>query len=95
MSDPAAIDEASLPRLRRGVRLRFDPRREAWVLLAPERVLVPDEVAVEILKRCDGATTVGAVVDDLSRTFEAERDVIAADVVAMLRDLTAKGMIEA
>ena len=95
MSDPAAIDEASLPRLRRGVRLRFDPRRDAWVLLAPERVLVPDEVAVEILKRCDGATTVGAVVDDLSRTFEAERDVIAADVVAMLRDLTAKGMIEA
>ena len=95
MSDPAAIDEASLPRLRRGVRLRFDPRRDAWVLLAPERVLVPDEVAVEILKRCDGATTVGAVVDDLSRTFEAERDVIAEDVVAMLRDLAAKGMIEA
>ena len=95
MSDPAAIDEASLPRLRRGVRLRFDPRRDAWVLLAPERVLVPDEVAVEILKRCDGATTVGAVVDDLSRTFEAERDVIAADVVAMLRDLAGKGMIEA
>ena len=95
MSDPAAIDEASLPRLRRGVRLRFDPRRDAWVLLAPERVLVPDEVAVEILKRCDGATTVGAVVDDLSRTFEAERDVIAEDVVAMLRDLAGKGMIEA
>jgi pyrroloquinoline quinone biosynthesis protein D len=95
VSAPAAIDEASLPRLRRGVRLRFDPRRDAWVLLAPERVLVPDEVAVEILKRCDGATTVGAVVDELSRTFEAERDVIAADVVAMLRDLAGKGMIEA
>ena len=95
MSDPAAIDEASLPRLRRGVRLRFDSRRDAWVLLAPERVLVPDEVAVEILKRCDGATSVGAVVDELSRTFEAERDVIAADVVAMLRDLAGKGMIEA
>ncbi len=95
MSDPLAIGEASVPRLRRGVRLRFDPRRDAWVLLAPERVLVPDEVAVEILKRCDGATSVGAIVDDLSRTFEAERDVIAADVVAMLRDLAGKGMIEA
>jgi pyrroloquinoline quinone biosynthesis protein D len=95
MSDPAAIDEASVPRLRRGVRLRLDPRRDAWVLLAPERVLVPDETAIEILRRCDGAATVGAIVDDLSRTFEAERDVIAVDVVAMLRDLAEKGMIEA
>ena len=77
------------------MRLRFDPRRDAWVLLAPERVLVPDETAVEILRRCDGATTVGAVIDDLSRTFEAERAVIAGDVVAMLRDLAEKGMIEA
>ncbi len=30
------------------------PGAQAWVLLAPERVLMPDPIAVEILKRCDG-----------------------------------------
>lgn len=88
------IGEASVPRLRRGVRLRFDPSRDAWVLLAPERVLVPDEIAIEILQRCDGKATVGAIVDDLSQSFEAERTLIARDVAALLEDLASKGMIE-
>ena len=95
MSERVTIGEASVPRLRRGVKLRFDPRREAWVLLAPERVLVPDETALEILKRCDGRATLAALVDDLSREFEAERAVIAEDVAALLQDLADKGMIEA
>jgi coenzyme PQQ biosynthesis protein PqqD len=90
----AEIGESSVPRLRRGVRLRFDTTRGAWVLLAPERVLVPDEIAVEILRRCDGEATVGAIVDELSRSFEAERTLIARDVAALLRDLVAKGMVE-
>ena len=88
------IGEGSVPRLRRGVRLRFDPTRGTSVLLAPERVLVPDEIGVEILRRCDGKATVGAIVDDLSRSFEAERTLIARDVAALLQDLVAKGMIE-
>jgi pyrroloquinoline quinone biosynthesis protein D len=88
------IGEASVPRLRPGVRLRFDSTRGTWVLLAPERVLVPDEVALEILQRCDGKATVGAIVDELSRSFEAERTLIAGDVAALLRDLVAKGMVE-
>jgi pyrroloquinoline quinone biosynthesis protein D len=95
MSERVMIGEASVPRLRRGVKLRFDPRREAWVLLAPERVLVPDEIALEVLKRCDGRATVAALVDDLSQAFEAERAVIAQDVAALLQDLADKGMIEA
>lgn len=89
------IREASVPRLRSGVRLRFDRQRNTWVLLAPERVLLPDEIAVEILQRCDGKATVGAIVDDLTRSFEGERELIARDVAALLRDLTEKGMIEA
>ncbi|HSA79665.1 MAG TPA: pyrroloquinoline quinone biosynthesis peptide chaperone PqqD [Geminicoccaceae bacterium] len=95
MSERVTIGEASVPRLRRGVKLRFDPRRGAWVLLAPERVLMPDEIALEILRRCDGQATVAALVDELSRTFEAERALIAHDVAALLQNLADKGMIEA
>ncbi len=94
MSEATTVTEASVPRLRRGVKLRFDQRREAWVLLAPERVLMPDETAVAILQRCDGAATVGAIVDDLSRAYDAERALIAGDVTALLQDLAAKGVIE-
>jgi pyrroloquinoline quinone biosynthesis protein D len=95
MSEGAtAIGEGSVPRLRRGVRLRFDSTREVWVLLAPERVLMPDDIAVEILQRCDGEASVGAIVDELSRAFEAERALILRDVAALLQDLVAKGMVE-
>ncbi|MGH6943690.1 MAG: pyrroloquinoline quinone biosynthesis peptide chaperone PqqD, partial [Geminicoccaceae bacterium] len=52
----------AVPALARGVRLRFDQARAAWVLLAPERVLMPDEVAVEIIKRLDGKADLEAIV---------------------------------
>src|SRR3546814_7602379 len=51
----AAIGEDSVPRLPRHVKLRFDGTRGQWLMLAPERVFVPDEIAVEILRLCDGA----------------------------------------
>lgn len=89
----ASITEESVPRLPRHVKFRFDQAREAWVVLAPEKVFMPDEIAVEVLKRCDGDTTLKDIIDDLARTFEAERDVVAADVVAMLQDLSDKGII--
>ncbi len=79
--------------LARHAKLRFDEARQRWVILAPERVLAPDEIAVEILQLCDGARDVGQVIDMLAAKYTAERAVIAADVVAMLRDLADKGFL--
>ena len=93
MSERPKVCDDSVPALRRGVRLRFDEARSAWVLLAPERVLMPDEIAVEILKRCDGKAAVSAIVDDLARTFEAEPAQVAGDVRGFLQDLADKGMV--
>jgi pyrroloquinoline quinone biosynthesis protein D len=87
------VADAAVPALARGVRLRFDKARDTWVLLAPEKVLMPDQIAVEILKRCDGKATVGAIVDDLAVTFAAERAQISVDVQAFLQDLADKGMV--
>lgn len=87
------IDGASRPRLPRHARLRFDPTRQVWVLLAPERVLVPDETAVEILQLCDGTRRVDDVVDLLAEKYAAERATIAADVVALLQELADKGLV--
>jgi pyrroloquinoline quinone biosynthesis protein D len=85
--------DGSVPALGRGVKFRFDEVRQSWVLLAPERLFVPDEQAVEILKLVDGVRSLGAIVDDLAERFKAPRDLVARDVATMLGDLADKGAI--
>lgn len=84
---------AAVPAFNRGFRLRHDPVRKAWVVLAPERLFLLDEPAVEVLKLVDGARTVPDIVDVLAAKFDAPREAIATDVSAMLQDLVVKGAI--
>ena len=93
MSGPVRIAATSAPRLPRGVRLSFDEQRKRWTLLAPERVFVPDEIAVEILQRCDGVATVDAIADALAAKYQAPREDVARDVTEMLQDLANKGVV--
>jgi pyrroloquinoline quinone biosynthesis protein D len=93
VSERPQIRDEAVPALPRGVRLRFDKARDAWVLLAPEKVLMPDQIAIEILKRCDGKATVSAIIGDLATTFSADRDQVETDVRAFLQDLADKGML--
>ena len=81
------------PAFNRGFRLRFDAVREAWVVLAPERLFVLDAPAAEVLKLVDGVRDVPGIVDALAERFNAPRDTIADDVAAMLLDLSDKGAI--
>ena len=87
------VSEASRPVLPRHAKLKFDETRKVWVILAPERVLAPDEIAVEVLRLCDGVRNVAAIVDELAAKYAAPRDAIATDVVAMLQDLADKGLL--
>jgi pyrroloquinoline quinone biosynthesis protein D len=89
---PVAAD--ARPRLPRGVRLVHNEAQGGWVLLAPERLFKADAVAVEILKRCTGEATFGAIVDDLARTYSAPREHIARDVSALLSGLAEKRLLE-
>ena len=43
-----SVSEASRPVLPRHAKLKYDETRKVWVILAPERVLAPDEIAVEV-----------------------------------------------
>jgi pyrroloquinoline quinone biosynthesis protein D len=87
------VSEASRPILPRHARLKFDETRQVWVILAPERVLAPDEIAVEVLHLCDGARSVAEMVDELAAKYAADRADISTDVVAMLQDLADKGFL--
>ncbi|MCG6203089.1 pyrroloquinoline quinone biosynthesis peptide chaperone PqqD [Rhodopseudomonas sp. HC1] len=93
MARNITVSETSRPVLPRHAKLRFDETRQRWVILAPERVLAPDDIAVEILQLCDGARSVARIVDELAAKYTADRTEIGADVVAMLQDLADKGFL--
>jgi len=93
VSAAGRVDTASVPQLARGVRLRHDPVRDAWVMLAPERVLFPDAIALEVLRRSDGAVGVEAIAEDLSRAFEADVETVRADVIELLQELCDGGFV--
>jgi len=88
-----SVSEASRPVLPRHAKLKFDETRKVWVILAPERVLAPDEISVEVLQLCDGVRSVEAIIDQLAKKYTAERAAIATDVIAMLQDLADKGFL--
>jgi pyrroloquinoline quinone biosynthesis protein D len=88
-----SVSSASRPALPRHARLKFDETRQRWVILAPERVLAPDEIAVEILQLCDGVRSVEQMIDHLAAKYVADREAIGTDVITMLQDLADKGFL--
>lgn len=84
----------STPRLPRHVQFRFDETRDAWVILGPERVLFPDEIAVEILKRCDGEASIESIAGQVALGFDVSAEEVQDDVLEFLHDMAGKGFIE-
>lgn len=80
-----AINRQSRPYLPRHVRLHFDPVREKYAVLAPEKVFWPDEVAVYILQLLDGKRDLNAIAGELSEVFDAPHEMIAADTLSFLQ----------
>ena len=89
-----ALEAGDVPRLPRGVRLRFDEMRGSHVLLAPERAFNIDEIAAMVLELVDGQRSVAQIVDLLADRFNEARQVIESDVVSMLDDLVGKRVVE-
>ncbi len=88
-----AVTADSVPKLPRHVKLKHDKLRERWVILAPERVLVPDDIAVAVLSLVDGNRPVSAIAATLAGTYAAPVDLILADCLNLLQDLSDKGFL--
>lgn len=91
---PRSFAGSDVPRLPRGVRLRFDDVRGKHVLLAPERTFDLDDNAVAVLKLVDGKASVGDIAGTLAATYAADRAVIEADILVMLAELAQKRVLE-
>ncbi|ALJ35094.1 pyrroloquinoline quinone biosynthesis peptide chaperone PqqD [Azospirillum brasilense] len=89
------VREEDRVRLAPGVMLRQDRVRGHWQLLGPERVLILDEVALEVVRAVTAQppATVGTAITALAAQFDAPRDEIAADVLELLGDMIAKGFL--
>ena len=91
----AIITVASKPVMPPHIKMRHDAGRGRWLILAPERLFDPDEIAVEVLKLCDGVRTVGDIAAQLSKDYNAPQEDIEADIITMLQDLADKGVVKA
>jgi pyrroloquinoline quinone biosynthesis protein D len=78
MSQPV-VDAMTRPAVARGFRLQWEAAQNAHVLLYPEGMIKLNTSAGEILKRCDGGTTIADITVDLERAF-ATSD-LSADVI--------------
>jgi pyrroloquinoline quinone biosynthesis protein D len=83
------------PHLPAYLKLRHDAGRDRWILLAPERVLTPDQTAVAVLKLCDGKRSVDDIVATLAKDYSAPAEVIRTDVLDLLQGLADKGYVKA
>ena len=94
MTDILKINENVIPKFPKHVKFRFNKARKEWVILAPERLVKLDPIAVEILQLVDGEKTVKIIASELSKKFNAPEKTILADVKEMLQDLSDKGFIQ-
>jgi pyrroloquinoline quinone biosynthesis protein D len=88
------LDETTRPVLPRYVRLHHDAGRGRWVLLAPERIIEPNEIALDVLRLCDGTRGLTEIADDLARAYDAPHAEILADITELLQDLADRGYIK-
>ena len=94
MTDILKINENVIPKFPKHVKFRFNKARKEWVILAPERLVKLDPIAVEILQLVDGEKTVKIIASELSKKFNAPEETILTDVKEMLQDLSDKGFIQ-
>ena len=80
MTDILKINENVVPKFPKHVKFRFNKAREEWVILAPERLVKLDPIAVEILQLVDGKRTVKNIANELSKKFKAPEDTIFLDI---------------
>jgi pyrroloquinoline quinone biosynthesis protein D len=86
-----AITADSVPAIAPGRRFQWEEAQACYVILYPEGMVKLSASAGEILRHCDGRTTVGALIAALKAKFQgAELD---GDVYRFLEEARERGWI--
>ncbi|MCQ8875628.1 MULTISPECIES: pyrroloquinoline quinone biosynthesis peptide chaperone PqqD [unclassified Mesorhizobium] len=93
LRERAVVSLRSVPSLPKHVRIQYDSVRQAFAVLSPEKIFWPNDVSLDILRRCDGRSTVGDIIAGLAADYEAEQEAVATDVIAFLQEWSDKLLV--
>jgi pyrroloquinoline quinone biosynthesis protein D len=83
---------AAKPRIAHGFRLQWEPAQKAHVLLYPEGMVKLNMSAGEIMRRCNGESSVGEIITDLEQSFGLTG--LSGDVTAFISMALEKRWLE-
>jgi coenzyme PQQ biosynthesis protein PqqD len=88
------ISTESRPLLAPKARLRFDRKADRHMLLFPERGMVLNPTAADVLRLCTGELTVTGIVDRLAGKYAGRpRDHVEREVLEFLRSMADRGLV--
>jgi pyrroloquinoline quinone biosynthesis protein D len=88
------LSAASRPRLAAKARLRWDHRGARHMLLYPEKGLVLNATAADVLALCTGEHTVEAIAGTLAARYGRTADAVAAEVLAFLTAMADRALVQ-
>ena len=89
------ITAESRPTLATKARLRWDRQASRYMLLYPERGLVLNPTAADVVQLCTGEHTVGAIVQQLAQKYAPEpAENVEREILALLDRLANRGLIK-
>ena len=86
-----ALNDDAIFEIARHYRFQWEPAQQAHVLLYPEGMVKLPGSSGEIMKRVNGASTVGEIIADLERAFPGAD--LRGDVIEFLEHANGKGWI--
>ena len=90
----STITSESRPTLAAKARLRWDRQTSRYLLLYPERGLVLNPTAADVVQLCTGEHTVGAIVDRLAAKYASQpREDVEREILAFLAQMAERGLI--
>ena len=90
MAEPIAQADDHVPAIPPLFRLQWEDVQQSYVLLFPEGMIKLNRSGGEILRRCDGNATQGALIAELKSAFAQD---VGDDVRAFLTLATEKGWV--
>jgi pyrroloquinoline quinone biosynthesis protein D len=91
---PTMLSASSRPRLAPKARLRFDRKTERYMLLYPEKGMVLNPTAADVLQLCTGEHTVASIVERLAARYGQDARQVEREVLQFLGTMADRGLVQ-
>ena len=88
------ISGESKLRLAPKARLRFDRKSSRYMLLYPERGLVLNPTAADVLQRLTGERSVDSIVEELAQKYGHQPPAVEKEVMDFLKTMADRGLVQ-